>query len=105
MVPGLIVKDPKIKGTIIITSSAGKTKEWHTHQCGHCGVHFMTVRGSGKTRGWCHNCKTVLCGSHPCFICMPFMEKLDLAEANQAKDVSTIKKILKKYPHIEKYQL
>lgn len=51
-----------------------------THQCVHCGMHFVSVRGSGKTRGFCRNCMGILCGKKECFTCMPFRKKIELYE-------------------------
>lgn len=52
----------------------------HTIQCGHCGSHFVSIRGSGKIRGFCLKCMKTTCGEIRCDICIPFEEKLDRYE-------------------------
>lgn len=50
-----------------------------TVQCVHCGGHFVMVRGSGRTRGWCANCNGIFCGPG-CSTCLPIEKRLDLRE-------------------------
>ena len=54
----------------------------HTKQCPHCNQHFLSVRGSGKIRGYCTLCKTVTCGSPACDICIPYEAKMEVVEGN-----------------------
>ena len=73
----------------------------HTRQCCHGGEHFISIQGSGIRRGYCRNCQAVTCGRPECDICIPYEEKLDLAEGkdrrkNQYSDA--IKEIEHKYP-------
>lgn len=50
----------------------------HTLQCAHCNNHFVSIKGSGIKRGWCHKCSKPLCGAEPCMVtCVPFEAKLD----------------------------
>jgi hypothetical protein len=52
----------------------------HTLQCAHCGVHYVSVRGSGKIRGWCLNCNQATCGQPTCNVCVPYERKMELEE-------------------------
>lgn len=52
----------------------------HTRQCCHCGMHFVSVRGSGKVRGFCLRCHKITCGAAGCDPCVPFEERLLLME-------------------------
>ena len=56
-----------------------------TKQCVHCGGHFLSVRGSGKIRGWCLSCVGITCGGAECRQCIPFEKKLELYEKGQLK--------------------
>ena len=46
-----------------------------THQCAHCGRHFVSIRGSGRKRGFCQNCMRVTCGASRCMACIPYRSK------------------------------
>lgn len=48
-----------------------------TKQCPHCQMHFVSVKGSGKIRGFCTKCMAVTCGKIACNICVPFEKKLE----------------------------
>lgn len=54
-----------------------------TKQCCHCGHHFLSIRGSGKTRGWCMKCNAVTCGRPTCNTCYPFQKRLADYERGQ----------------------
>ncbi len=54
-----------------------------TKQCCHCGGHFLSVKGSGKLRGYCPKCDAITCGDIKCCPCMPFEKKLDLYEKGE----------------------
>jgi len=54
--------------------------EMDTQQCCHCGEHFLVVAGSGITRGFCLRCNQVTCGAQWCQACIPWEQKLELAE-------------------------
>ena len=66
----------KPSGTIIVAG----VEMAHTKQCCHCQTHFMSVKGSGKRRGFCTRCNAVTCGNLECDVCIPFEKKLDLME-------------------------
>jgi len=49
-----------------------------TRQCGHCNSHHVTVKGSGKLRGFCMKCSKWLCGAPKCLAgCYTFEKKMD----------------------------
>ena len=55
-----------------------------TRQCCHCGGHFLSVKGSGKHRSFCMNCRAVTCGGRRCVDrCLPFEKRLELYEAGK----------------------
>lgn len=60
----------------------------HTLRCPHCGAHFVSVRGSGKKRGFCRDCSKVVCGATPCMSHVPLSAWLEQQEG--AKDVAEI---------------
>lgn len=53
-------------------------------QCCHCGGHFFVCPGSGRRRGWCHNCAQVTCGRPSCDPCCHWKKKHELIEAGKA---------------------
>lgn len=64
-----------------------------TCQCAHCGMHFLFVAGSGRTRGWCMGSKTegcpggITCGRPMCDHPMPhwgWKKKLEKHNSNPA---------------------
>lgn len=63
----------KASGYIIIDGK--ETAE--TRQCPHCNGHFISVKGSGKIRGFCTLCGKVTCGNFKCGRCIPFEKKLE----------------------------
>jgi len=52
----------------------------HTKQCCHCGIHFVSVKGSGKIRGYCTLCNKITCGAPACDPCVPYEAKLDFVD-------------------------
>ena len=72
----------------------------HTLQCVHCGMHFLSVRGSGKVRGWCTLCKGITCGKPECDAHIPHEGKLEFSEAVAANNLKVIKKLLNRYPDL-----
>lgn len=52
----------------------------HTLQCCHCNAHYVSVKGSGKRRGFCMRCMKSTCGRVECDVCIPFEEKLNKYE-------------------------
>lgn len=73
-IPGERVFDPKFErkpaGFVIVNGQ----EVAHTLQCAHCSAHFISVRGSGKRRGFCWKCMKVLCGKLSCMTCKPYLE-------------------------------
>lgn len=75
----------------------------HTRQCCHCTAHFLSVKGSGKRRGFCTMCKQITCGNPACDPCIPYEERLELAEGKslrKSRYADTIKALDKKFPNI-----
>ena len=58
-----------------------------TRQCAHCGSHFISVRGSGITRGFCTNCMGDTCGKPECNPCVNFEKRLDDYERGKRKEL------------------
>lgn len=54
-----------------------------TLACVHCGHHFVSIRGSGKIRGFCLKCYGITCGNPACNECVPFERKIDLYEQSK----------------------
>lgn len=52
----------------------------HTKQCCHCGNHFVSIKGSGKIRGYCTLCNNITCGAPACDVHVPFEAKLDFID-------------------------
>lgn len=48
-----------------------------TIQCCHGGEHFISVKGSGKTRAYCLRCNGVSCGRPDHLECVHFLKKLE----------------------------
>ncbi len=67
------VSERNPSGTIIIDGQDVA----NTMQCCHCGKHFISVRGSGKIRGFCTCCMQITCGATECNPCIPFERKVD----------------------------
>jgi len=53
-----------------------------THQCVHCGAHWISEPGSGKTRGWCQRCHGPVCGP-ACAECVPYERQIENEEAGR----------------------
>lgn len=71
----------KPDGNIIVDGNeAGETR-----QCPHCGMHFLSVRGSGKKRGYCMCCGKVTCGKERCDRCYPTEKMLEDIERHGNK--------------------
>ena len=94
-VPGERVFNPqyerKPSGFIVVNGQ----EVAHTLQCCHCNKHFVSIRGSGKRRGFCTHCNKVTCGAKNCDVCLPFERKLELAEGSkvQVKEFSKVQMI------------
>src|SRR5687768_17355560 len=68
----------------------------HTLQCCHCSAHFVSVRGSGKRRGFCLKCRKVTCGKAACDVCIPYEAKLDLSDGGNVSEAAR-RKLLSAY--------
>lgn len=66
-------------GVIII----GGREVADTLQCPHCQMHFVSIKGSGRLRGFCTKCMAVTCGKISCNACMPFEKKLEAFEKGE----------------------
>lgn len=73
------VYERKPSGTILV----GGREVAHTKQCPHCQEHFISVKGSGKLRGFCMRCMAITCGKQACHICVPFEKKIEAMEKGQ----------------------
>lgn len=73
-----------------------------TAQCVHCGSHEEIVHGSGKSRGYCPDCKGFVCGINYCMkYCSPFEARIEYSEALNAVNLKEINRLLRKYPHLK----
>ena len=55
-----------------------------TTQCVHCGGHFVMVKGSGVTRGFCMCCGGITCGKRECSTrCVPLEAQLEHLEGKR----------------------
>ena len=70
------------QGWLFGTFPDGRTVEFETVQCVHCGGAFVLQPGSGKIRGWCHNCNGFVCGPG-CAACVPTEQLLENLEAGK----------------------
>jgi hypothetical protein len=55
-------------GHFIITEPDAPTVEGDSLVCTHCGVHWLVIPGSGRTRGFCRHCNDVTCGAPACMV-------------------------------------
>ncbi len=67
---------------VIIDPDMDQTTSLPTIQCVHCGMHWVSQPGSGKTRGFCMRCNGPVCGKK-CAVCVPFEKQLEAREAGQ----------------------
>lgn len=58
---------PKVAGGIIVDGV--HTAE--TYRCVHCSAQWAPKPGSGTRRGYCRNCKGLICGQPACDRCIP----------------------------------
>lgn len=76
----------------------------HTKQCCHCGIHFVSRKGSGKIRGYCTLCSKITCGAPACDVHIPFEAKLDYVDGGaglkSSKWDGEIIRILDKYGNV-----
>lgn len=80
---GLILPDApqperKASGVILMDDGDGKgeVEVATTMRCAHGGEHFISVKGSGITRGWCSRCHGVFCGIRHAH-CYPWQKQID----------------------------
>ncbi len=73
---GNVQYEAKAAGAVIVDGQEVAS----TLQCGHCGRHFVSIKGSGRRRGFCLRCDKVTCGSPQCDICIPFEKQLETME-------------------------
>lgn len=66
-------------GYIVVVDEKGML-EFDTHQCPHCGLHFIIEPGSGKWRSFCTLCNAPTCNKASCFEHVPFEKKLEMVE-------------------------
>lgn len=72
----LLYKHTKALSDVIITTDGNVTQEREMLHCCHCDRRWRVEPGSGKKRGFCHNCNQVTCGFKECDICVPLEKKL-----------------------------
>ena len=58
-----------------------------TLECVHGGETFISIRGSGITRGFCRNCMGETCGKPKCHECRPFEKTIDMYEKGIIKSL------------------
>jgi len=85
--------EKKPSGTILMD---GK-EVGHTMQCKHCGNHYLSIRGSGRRRGFCMFCFGVTCGRAQCDPCIPFEAKLEIVEGKRNVWKSAADKLVEKF--------
>lgn len=64
----------KPSGTILIDGKDVAS----TAQCCHCGCHFIMLKGSGKTRGFCTLCTEITCGDPACHPHNPWRKRYEM---------------------------
>ena len=68
-------------GYVSIVGPEGLEMEGDTRQCVHCQMHWRVEVGSGKLRGFCHNCMGPLCGKQKCMTeCIPAEKMIEAME-------------------------
>jgi len=70
--------DSKASGIVIATGLDGKEIQQDTHQCCHCGRHWIVVKGSGRPHVFCKKCGDWTCSKSTCLIdCNPIKKLID----------------------------
>lgn len=73
-------------GLIIAGDGCGADAQRATYMCPHCQEHFLTVKGSGRPRGFCTKCMAPTCGKPDCEArCDPWQKKIDRIEQRAAE--------------------
>jgi hypothetical protein len=80
---GNVKYEPKASGAFIVDGQEVAS----TLQCCHCGRHFVSIKGSGKKRGFCLHCNKVTCGNSKCDICIPFEKQLEMMEKQASSGI------------------
>jgi hypothetical protein len=80
--PAFLKHTGKVSGYFTIAGPLllGQVAEGETLQCVHCQHTWQIRPGSGSERGWCQNCSGPTCGFEPCFVCVPWERKMEIAE-------------------------
>jgi hypothetical protein len=73
----------KASGYIIMDDGNGPVETAATLRCCHGGENFISIKGSGKRRGWCIRCMGVTCGSHE--ICSDWRRRLEDYEKGKTR--------------------
>lgn len=77
-------------GLIVVSDvSSDKCFTAKTHQCVHCGAHWIPKPGSGTIRGWCGNCAGFVCGPR-CKECVPVEQYLENIEKGRPENYRPI---------------
>lgn len=70
-----MIKGYKPSGYFVTIDKNGNKVEGETRQCVHCQFTWEYIPGSGRERGFCLNCRGLLCGAKACMQhCAPFSE-------------------------------
>jgi hypothetical protein len=80
---GNVKYEPKASGAFIVDGQEVAS----TIQCCHCGMHFVSKKGSGKQRGFCLCCHKITCGAPRCDVCIPFEKQLELMEQKASSGI------------------
>lgn len=91
------VSERKISGAAIINGN----QVADTIQCKHCGMHWISLRGSKKRRGFCMKCMGPLCGKKSCMVCVPLMERLKYRGLKKKGKLHQQKEMEWKYPELK----
>ena len=66
-----------------------------TKQCCHCGMHFVSRKGSGVIRGYCFECERIICGAETCNIHIPVEARLDIIDGGNVSEAAQLKTLNK----------
>jgi hypothetical protein len=80
-------------GTLYSTDlETGQVTERKTVACGHCGRHWVWVKGSGRIRGFCRRCQKTTCGPMCKFPakCVPLEQMLENIERGALSDFPAV---------------
>lgn len=77
ILPSAPTSERKPSGHIIMDIGNGPVVTADTVQCCHGGEHFISVKGSGITRGFCTNCMARTCGNPLHDECKDWRKKME----------------------------